>query len=123
MQWVKDSEAFLIQLTGDLKKYQPLKHEIAVVHARFAGPCFGHSLAVGAHDMGTVNGYLNGRCFTKALSNYNIGEDSQGKSVLTGSNSRDDQARQAFTVAKLEVYLVASRYGRASTDDEENEMF
>ena len=92
-QYVNDAEAFLLQLTGDLRKYQTLTPENAVLHARYAGPCFGFTLAVGAHDMGSLNGYLNGRCVTNALSNYNVGEDSQGRSVLTGSNSRDDQAR------------------------------
>ena len=90
-------------------RYDPVYPQKAILHASYTGPCFEFALAIGAHDLRMLNAYLNGRCFTKGSSNYDIDEDDQGRSALTGSNARNEMANQSFTVAKLEVYLVITR--------------
>ena len=55
-----------------------------------------------------MNSDMNSSCYIRTFSHggYEIDEDDEGRSVLTGSNMKSRWGLKVFTVEELEVFLV-----------------
>ena len=106
-EFQEDSDAFIFSL-DTLTKFKPSDPRMAVRHSIEYGPTFGYcSLALWDDPMNDEN---SGWCFTNGSGhswgrdNYNIPNDSEGNSVLTGDGSGIADCDKKFTCVELEVY-------------------
>lgn len=83
----------MFSLTNEMKVYKPQIPQYAVRHF-MEGPAFGSALEI---YYGGVRSFTEGDCEDKAK--YNIPNDSNGNSVLTGSKGY-------VGIKEWEVYLV-----------------
>lgn len=103
--WEEDRSSFIFSL-DDKVLYKPKNFKKAIFQKKGWGPSFGEgSLALCGNEM---NGLRNGRCFTvgrwEESDVYEIPEDDEGNSILTGEGHEDEGGEKFFTCVALEVY-------------------
>jgi hypothetical protein len=95
-----DDKALIFSVTHRTL-FRPTDNKKAVYFHSNRGPMFGGwSLGVGNAEM--MNEKNNCRCYTKENSNYNVGEDSEGNSILTGDGKGTKD--KFFTLDGIETY-------------------
>jgi hypothetical protein len=73
---------------------------VAISCCRDKGPCFGYGELIARRSLNIDN-----RCYSLAnLSGYNIGKDSESRSMLT--NLKCDGLVSRFTISELEVWEI-----------------
>ena len=99
--FIKDDQAFLFSV--DLKEcHYPHNDENSVYHAKSNGPSFGLEELDFAEE--PMNGLKNGLCCANEDGEYQIPQDSQGNSALTGQGS---DTFDRFTCVECEIYSVS----------------
>ena len=96
----------LFALTNELQVFKPCNPKKAVWHGSDLGPYFSFALAVGGIPMNFPD---SGASNTKSFEDegeYNVNEDAQGASVLTGSSRKTIYGNINFTCVELEVFLL-----------------
>jgi hypothetical protein len=81
--------------------FKSLDHDAAIYCEKGYGPCFGSG------ELGISNQPFNGDnyCISNViLPGYHIGEDSEGRNMLT--NLKCDQLTSFFTISELEVWEI-----------------
>ena len=104
--YAKDDSARLFALTNEYKVFKPSNPSIAVTHGKSYGPVFSQALGLYLNPLNITDGGICNTLSSNDYGEYDVDQEENEASVLTGSNVRKNGDKR-FTCVELEVFALS----------------